>query len=74
MDAGNLADVSALGDPARVRMFRDFDPRAHDGDRDVPDPYYGGDDGFDTVLAMVERTADALVAALAALVVPAEAD
>jgi protein-tyrosine phosphatase len=74
MDAGNLADVSALGDPARVRMFRDFDPRAGDGDRDVPDPYYGGDDGFDSVLAIVERTVDALVAALAALAVPAEAD
>ena len=46
-------------------MFRDFDPAAPTtGDRDVPDPYYGGDDGFDEVLAMVERTADALVAAL----------
>jgi protein-tyrosine phosphatase len=46
-------------------MFRDFDPRASDDDRDVPDPYYGGDDGFEDVLAMVERTSDALVAALA---------
>ncbi len=33
-------------------------------DRDVPDPYYGGDDGFDAVLAMVERTAATLVTAL----------
>jgi protein-tyrosine phosphatase len=48
-------------------MFRDFDPmaRGHEGDRDVPDPYYGGDDGFDQVLAIVERTADRLVAVLA---------
>jgi protein-tyrosine phosphatase len=45
-------------------MFRDFDPRADDHDRDVPDPYFGGDDGFAEVLAMVERTADALVAEL----------
>ena len=68
MDAGNYADITALGPGDRVAMFRDFDPRAGDhgaGDRDVPDPYYGGDDGFETVLAMVERTAASLVSALA---------
>jgi protein-tyrosine phosphatase len=27
----------------------------------VPDPYYGGDDGFDTVLAMIERTSQEIV-------------
>jgi protein-tyrosine phosphatase len=76
MDRGNHADLVALASPAqagRLRMFRDFDPLAHAGDREVPDPYYGADGGFDTVLAMVERTADALVAALAAHVVPEEA-
>ena len=68
MDTANLADVRAAG-PAtpdgRVRLFRDFDPVGPGGD--VPDPYYGGDAGFEEVLAMVERTADALVAALRAL-------
>ena len=64
MDTSNYAEVSALGDASRVRMFRDFDPRAGEDDRDVPDPYYGGDDGFDRVLAMVERTATGIVAAL----------
>ena len=65
MDASNRTDIAALG-PAepRVRMFRDFDPVAADGDLDVPDPYYGADDGFDTVLAMVERTVAAIVRAL----------
>jgi protein-tyrosine phosphatase len=72
MDGANLADLERLhaagGDPDRLRMFRAFDPRsAGDDDRDVPDPYYGGDDGFETVLAMVERTCDALVAALGRL-------
>jgi protein-tyrosine phosphatase len=66
MDAENRADLAALcaqvgGDPDTVRMFRDFDPLAGDGDRDVPDPYYGGDDGFATVMAMVQRTAGAVV-------------
>ena len=39
---------------ARVRMLRDFDPEAG-GDLDVPDPWYGGQAGFDDVLAIVER-------------------
>ena len=30
----------------------------------MPDPYYGGDAGFEEVLGMVERTSIALVAAL----------
>ena len=46
----------------------DADADADDGsttDADVPDPYYGGDEGFEEVLAMVERTTDTLVAAVA---------
>ena len=68
MDASNLADVRAAGanpTDGRVRLFRDFDPV--DPGSEVPDPYYGGDAGFEEVLAMVERTADALVAALRTL-------
>ncbi len=67
MDGSNHADIREQapdGHEVRLRMFRDFDPRATGDDRDVPDPYYGGDDGFDTVLAMVDRTATKLVAAL----------
>ena len=60
MDEANLADVG--GRTPRVAMFRDFDPV--DPGADVPDPYYGGADGFEEVLAMVERTSDAIVAAL----------
>jgi protein-tyrosine phosphatase len=61
MDAQNLADVGGATD--RVRLFRDFDP-VDPGD-DVPDPYYGGDSGFEEVLAMVERTASAIATGLA---------
>jgi protein-tyrosine phosphatase len=63
MDAENYADIVAQGPasaPDVVRMFRDFDPLAG-ADRDVPDPYFGGADGFEQVLAMVERTSAALV-------------
>ena len=58
MDASNHADIGG-GD--RVRLFRDFDPRAGDGDRDVPDPYYGDDDGFEHVLGIIRRTAAEIV-------------
>jgi protein-tyrosine phosphatase len=69
MDESNLADLvgefgDALDEPERLMLFRAFDPRARDGDREVPDPYYGGDDGFATVLSIIERTCDALVDAL----------
>ena len=73
MDRANLAALG--GRSERVRLFRDLDPEvagravdADDGsttDADVPDPYYGGDEGFEEVLAMVERTTDTLVAAVA---------
>jgi protein-tyrosine phosphatase len=67
MDGQNRRDLEELGvdrdEPERLLMFRDFDPRAGD-DRDVPDPYYGDDDGFETVLAMITRTSDHLVSAL----------
>jgi protein-tyrosine phosphatase len=60
MDTDNLADVG--GRSERVAMFRDLDPV--DPGADVPDPWYGGNDGFTAVLTMVERTSDALVAQL----------
>lgn len=59
MDRSNLADV---GRHERVGLFRDFDPVDPGGE--VPDPYYGGDDGFGEVLTMVERTSAAIVDAL----------
>jgi protein-tyrosine phosphatase len=61
MDHDNLADLGGRTD--RVALFRDFDPVGTG--EDVPDPYYGGDDGFREVLAIVERTSDALVRRLA---------
>jgi protein-tyrosine phosphatase len=57
MDHDNLADLGGRTD--RVAMFRDFDPVGTG--EDVPDPYYGGADGFREVLTMVERTSDSLV-------------
>jgi protein-tyrosine phosphatase len=63
MDQENLRDLEALRSKhrgsARVRLLRDFDPDP--GDRDVPDPYYGGPSGFDHVYALVRRSAEAFL-------------
>jgi protein-tyrosine phosphatase len=63
MDEQNLADVG--GPTERIRMFRDFDPV--DPGSEVPDPWYGGGEGFAEVLEMVERTSAGLAAELTRL-------
>jgi protein-tyrosine phosphatase len=64
MDAENLGNVRRLAghdasSPA-VRLFREFDPEA-EGELDVPDPYFGGPDGFENVHDLVERSARGLL-------------
>lgn len=68
MDASNYADLKAIteGTGVDLRMFREFDPllskiRPPNPALDVPDPYYGPDSGFTTVLAMLERAAEGIV-------------
>lgn len=69
MDRSNLADLERLARSraARtdMRLFRSFDPLA-DGDLDVPDPYYGGVEGFSEVVIMVRRTSRRIVELIAA--------
>lgn len=64
MDAENLAELSARApnDEARARLslLRDFDPEAPSG-AEVPDPYYGGPDGFDRVLDLCLASCRALL-------------
>lgn len=68
MDEKNLSDITdGRGSDERVRMFRSFDPLADPDDLDVPDPYYGGDDGFALVIGIVERTCRQLLRELEAL-------
>ena len=64
MDRSNLRDLRYLESErdggAALTLFRAFDPD-QDGDLDVPDPYYGGPDGFDLMFEMVDRTCTAFV-------------
>lgn len=62
--AGELKRLARTQHRDRVRLLREFDPlcRAASGaDLDVPDPYYGGPQGFDDVLDMVERACSGLL-------------
>jgi protein-tyrosine phosphatase len=66
MDRENLIDVLALApdEEARdkVKLLREFDPQAvADGNLDVPDPYYGAEDGFESVLDLVDRACRGLL-------------
>lgn len=62
MDRSNLADLLARC-PAeqrhKVRLFLSFSSQWQN--HEVPDPYYGGADGFDQVLDMVEDAAHGLL-------------
>ena len=65
MDRANLDALSRLrpvGAPAGLELMRDQAPGPRG--QEVPDPYYGGDAGFERVLDMLEAAADGLVARL----------
>ena len=55
MDAQNYAGLQELADQpnTHIRMFSDY--LDDNWPNDVPDPYYGEDDGFDEVLNMLEE-------------------
>lgn len=63
MDRDNFGIMRAMVPPgreARLRMFMEFAPAL--GIDDVPDPYYGGTDGFERVLDMIEAGSHGLLA------------
>lgn len=63
MDQGHLAHLQAMRPKdarADLKLYLDFHPAIRT--RDVPDPYYGGPEGFARVLDMVEDTSKALLA------------
>lgn len=65
MDRSNLADLQAIAPPgarADLRLFLDYAP--DQPVREVPDPYYGGARGFETVLDLIEEASAGLLAEL----------
>lgn len=58
MDLSNHTDLLHMAPPNRecdIRLFLDF---AEGETRETPDPYYGGANGFETVLDLIENGAD----------------
>jgi len=63
MDSSNLSDVLALApteeDRSKVSMILDT---LFPGEKvDVPDPYHGGDEGFERVYQMLDEACDVIV-------------
>jgi protein-tyrosine phosphatase len=66
MDRANYDELHARapqdGARERVRLLREFDPDAvAAAELEVPDPYYGGPEGFDDVLDLVTRACEGLL-------------
>jgi protein-tyrosine phosphatase len=60
MDRGHLRQLEAIAPPgARARLGLFLDASTRWKGEDVPDPYYGGAEGFERVLDMVEEAARA---------------
>jgi len=64
MDESNEHHLNALapeGHTTKIISFIDLCPSYKDRFNDVPDPYYGGPDGFDLVLDVVEEGCEHLL-------------
>lgn len=64
MDRQNQHHLLALATPdmqAKVHLLRRFDPQHDPADADVPDPYYGGADGFERVFDICEAACRGLL-------------
>jgi len=62
MDRSNLAEINYRrpdDSKAQIALMRDFDPEPGNGE--VPDPYYGGSDGFEKVFQILNRSSEALL-------------
>jgi protein-tyrosine phosphatase len=60
MDADNIADLTRLQPADAAAEIRLFHPLG----RDIPDPYYGGPEGYEHALDLIEEAAEDLIARL----------
>lgn len=63
MDRQNMRDLIDLGVPeAKLKLMLDHHPSPPS--REVPDPYYGGPDGFDKVYEMLRVSCESMLDSL----------
>ncbi|MGL1886691.1 MAG: low molecular weight phosphotyrosine protein phosphatase [Reichenbachiella sp.] len=62
MDENNRKDMEGLSrtEVKNLYLLREFDLES-EGELDVPDPYYGGYDGFVEIYEMIDRSIDELL-------------
>jgi protein-tyrosine phosphatase len=64
MDESNRRSLEAVAPDeearAKIRLMREFDPESS-GNTDVPDPYYGGQEGFEQTYRIVQRSVRGLL-------------
>ena len=64
MDKDNRRIIQSMAQDEKqlnkIRMMREFDPQGS-GELDVPDPYYGGVEGFEVVYQIVKRSCEGLL-------------
>lgn len=61
MDGANQSDLLRMGAPeSRILLMRQFEMEGM-ATPDVPDPYYGGPDGFEDAYLMLQRNARSLL-------------
>jgi protein-tyrosine phosphatase len=67
MDNNNRQSLESMAENQtqlnKIRMMREFDPQGS-SDHDVPDPYYGGLEGFEITFQIVKRSTQGLLEAL----------
>ena len=64
MDRANVRELLTIAPPratGKIHLFLDY---AQGEAVDVPDPYYGGPDGFETVYRMIRKGSEALASRL----------
>lgn len=68
MDTQNFNDIENLmhfpDQKKKLFYFLQFDTQLNEKQLEVPDPYYGGSQGFGTVFSMLEKASEALLTIL----------
>ena len=63
MDKQNYSNLIAMSDRQyhhKIKLFLDYAEGC--AEKEVPDPYYGGDDGFGHVIDLIEQASKGLIA------------
>ncbi|MGI9547040.1 MAG: low molecular weight protein-tyrosine-phosphatase [Flavobacteriaceae bacterium] len=62
MDQSNYSDIASMAEgPEQLQKVRLLLDETNLGTREVPDPYYGGERGFEMVFEMIDQACESVV-------------